>query len=96
MDNHNPNGRPQIVELKNTGNFAPSQWEGETLSGEMVYIRFRFNELTLKIADTDDMMDLVENPRFLVKKKLDKEKGYSQMKESEMKKHLGKHVHFKD
>ena len=68
----------KIKKLENLCTSCPSQWEGETISGERVYIRYRWGYLTLDVdgkeaysircgADYDGTMDTDEMKRLLRK-----------------------------
>ena len=96
-EHHNPNGRPLIVELRNTGNFAPSSWEGKTLDGRMVYIRYRFGTLKLYLGDVPDgdVMTLLQDGHELyVEMETSGTGSPSHMNELEMKNNLNDFVRF--
>lgn len=40
-----------ITELRSTGSFAPSKWEGELQDGTDVYFRYRWATLTIRLND---------------------------------------------
>src|ERR1700738_476752 len=40
-------GTKELASLSQTCHMCPSQWEGRTVDGEYVYIRFRWGTLTL-------------------------------------------------
>jgi len=40
----------KVVKLKNTCEVCPSQWEGVTDNNEPIYIRFRWNILSVRIG----------------------------------------------
>jgi hypothetical protein len=45
----------QVIEVKRTCFACPSQWEGKTKDGQVVYARYRFGELTVGMGkDLDD------------------------------------------
>lgn len=46
----------QITELTETCSGCPAQWEGQTLDGQAVYIRYRFGTLSLTVAPTQGEM----------------------------------------
>ena len=41
----------RIIELEQTCYACPSQWEGKTLSGQDVYIRYRWGYLSISIDE---------------------------------------------
>ena len=48
-----------INDFKMTCSACPSQWEGKTLTGDHVYIRYRWGQLTVGIGDS--LRDAIEN-----------------------------------
>ncbi len=60
----------KIYNVKKTSGFAPSQWEGKTKDGQMVYIKYRNGYLSLGIGK--DINEAIENLRVIHKTK---EKG---------------------
>jgi len=43
-----------MKKIVQTCTISPSQWEGETDDGQFVYIRYRFGDLTIEIADNKE------------------------------------------
>ena len=42
--------KPLIIEIHQTTSACPTQFEGKTSDGRMVYIRYRFGRLSLQIS----------------------------------------------
>lgn len=53
----------KIKKLERTCFACPSQWEGELEDGRMIYIRYRYGCLYVKISEnyTNDISDAVRN-----------------------------------
>ena len=51
----------KTIELKQTCEFCPSQWEAKLKNGKMLYIRYRHGYLTVRtsIKKTNDIFDAV-------------------------------------
>jgi len=60
-----------IKYIKKTCECNPSQWEVKLVDGRMLYIRYRWGVLSIKVSPkkTDDIMDAV-NGREIIGKKL--------------------------
>ena len=43
----------EIQNLKKISTFYPSQWEARTVTGELVYIRYKHGELSVRIDQSD-------------------------------------------
>ena len=61
--------KTNIVWLKQTCIACPSQWEGKLSDGRMVYIRYRWGHLSIRISEkpTDDIMEAVDGKLLLEK-----------------------------
>ena len=57
----------QIKELKQTCFACPSQWEIKLVDGRMVYVRYRWGYLSIRISPnvTDDIFDAVRGKEIL-------------------------------
>mgnify|MGYP007098879292 FL=1 len=55
----------KIYNVKKTNEFAPSQWEGKTKDGQMVYIKYRNGYLSLGVGK--DINEAIENLRVIHK-----------------------------
>lgn len=44
----------KFKELTQTGNFAPSQWEGITIEGKYFYARYRGGYFSADLAETEE------------------------------------------
>lgn len=64
----------KIVNLKQTCNACPSQWEGKLDDGRMIYIRYRWGNLTVTISneETDDIDEAIRGD-LIFEKVLDDE-----------------------
>ena len=51
-----------VTELKKTCESCPAQWEGRLVNGRMVYIRYRFGYLSIRISkeQTKNIIDAVK------------------------------------
>ena len=51
-----------VTELKKTCESCPTQWEGKLVNGRMVYIRYRFGYLSIRISkeQTKNIIDAVK------------------------------------
>jgi hypothetical protein len=52
----------KIKEITQTCESSPAQWEAKSDDGKMVYIRYRWGDLTVKVAPepSDDIYDAVK------------------------------------
>ncbi len=48
-----------VYNLIRTSTFCPSQWEGKTEEGDVLYIRFRHGVLTMGVGN--DLSDAIDN-----------------------------------
>lgn len=54
---------PAITRIEKTSMAMPAQWEGETITGEAFYIRYRYGFLTIGFgADLDAAIDAARAP----------------------------------
>jgi hypothetical protein len=53
------NSLPQVVALKKTCTACPSQWEGALEDGRVIYVRYRWGELSVGIGN--DIDEAVQN-----------------------------------
>jgi hypothetical protein len=44
----------KVTEIKQTCSFCPSQWEGQTNDGQVVYVRYRWGFLSIRVGNTLD------------------------------------------
>ena len=56
-----PSGLPVVTSLKKTCTACPSQWEGELEDGRMLYVRYRWGELSAGVGE--DIGAAVKNGR---------------------------------
>lgn len=56
-----------IKYIKRTSDSCPSQWEVKLMDGRMVYVRYRWGVLSIKVSPkkTDDIMDAVNGREIL-------------------------------
>lgn len=54
-------GAPLVVAMKQTCSACPSQWEGELEDGRMLYVRYRWGELSAGVGE--DIKAAVKNGR---------------------------------
>jgi hypothetical protein len=40
----------KVQEIRKTCESSPAQWEGKTSDGKMIYVRYRWGELTIEIS----------------------------------------------
>jgi hypothetical protein len=52
----------KVVSLKLTCNACPSQWEGNLDDGRMIYVRYRWGGLNIRLSylPSTDIMDVLE------------------------------------
>jgi len=52
----------KIIKLIKTCDACPAQWEGKLEDGRMLYFRYRYGHLSVRISPevTDDIMDAVD------------------------------------
>lgn len=50
-----------LIEMSNTCYACPSQWEGKLNDGRLVYVRYRYGGLSIRVANiaSDDIADAV-------------------------------------
>lgn len=61
----------KIKNLECTCEACPSQWEGTTINGEAIYIRYRWGRLTIRLSKPDGTIeDAVENGKLLYDKQI--------------------------
>ena len=82
----------KIINVKHTSTACPSQWEATLSDGRMLYFRYRWGYLSVRISDekTDDVMDAVDG-KEIFGKELDKSGWDGQLsykKLQELTKHL--------
>jgi hypothetical protein len=44
----------KVAEIRNTCSACPSQWEGRTVDGQVIYIRSRWDILSIHVGETLD------------------------------------------
>ena len=59
-----------IKYIKKTCECYPSQWEAKLMDGRMLYIRYRWGVLSIRVSlkKTDDIMDAVDGKEILGKR----------------------------
>ena len=60
----------KIKTLKCTSHCCPSQWEGATDKGEMIYIRYRWGRLTIQLSEPGGTVRDAVNAKFLYQKQI--------------------------
>jgi len=46
--------KPRVIEVKQTDDYCPSQWEGTLEDGKRFYIRYRWGTLSVSWLDSND------------------------------------------
>jgi hypothetical protein len=61
VDVSHVDGRPRVVELVMTCEMSPAQWEGRTNDGRRIYVRHRWDYLSVRLGPPgdDDVMSAV-------------------------------------
>lgn len=71
----------RIVELEQTCDSYPSQWEGRSDDGRYVYIRYRFGELLFGVHDQEELAILLADTVGICDGMFDGELSTSEMME---------------
>ena len=69
----------EILDLKQTCESCPSQWEGQLTDTRAIYIRFRNRNLTIQVSEVGGTVDsaIESNPVFQVKTEADRGRAIS-------------------
>lgn len=72
-----------IIKLEKTCYASPAQWEGKLEDGRMIYIRYRYGNLSISISEnaTEDIFDAVEGIELLCEDIGDDLDGFIEFKE---------------
>lgn len=73
--------KPKVIELEKTCEACPAQWEGQLEDGRMIYIRYRFGWLSIRVSKgvTSDIREAIRGEEILGvehREELDGEMGF--------------------